>query len=296
MGIEIYVDILFLINFFMVYFIFWVVNKLIKNKVRLLRLFFGASLSSFFYLITIVFVPFKKSVSIFLVTLIMFFSVLIAFKPSTTKDFFKTLILVYLVSFFIGGASISIFYYTNFLFFLEEIFKPSQHKFPIKILLVSILLAYIVIKIGLVWYNRILLKKQSFYNIILSKNGEKVTVNALLDTGNSLREPISKKPVVVVEFLALEKILTNSLREVFIKNEEDYIEKLIENGIENNIRFIPFKSVGKDNGLMIGIQVEQMEIQDENIILKDVIVAIANLKLSKDGFYRALLNPEMLNK
>lgn len=295
MQIEIYADSLFFINFLMVYFIFWTVNKFIRNRVKLKNIFLGAFVASFFYIIVIIFIPFKKFLSFFIISIIMLFSIFISFKPKKIKDFLKLFLLVNLTSFAFGGACIAIFYYTNFGNILGGMINFTLNNFSLKLLLVCIGLSYIIIKLSLNWYKRIFFKGQSFYEIILHKNGKNIKLNALLDTGNSLKEPISKKPVLVTEFFAIEKILTEPLKKIFLNNQENNLEKLLEVGLENNIRFIPFKSIGKENGLMIGIKIDILEIKSEKtIFIKDAIIAISNIKISKDGVYNALLNPEML--
>ena len=60
MQIEVYVDILFLINFIMVYFIFFIVNKLIKSKISLKRLAFSSFFATLLYILTIIFIPFSN--------------------------------------------------------------------------------------------------------------------------------------------------------------------------------------------------------------------------------------------
>ncbi len=292
MQIEIYIDVLFFINFIMVYFIFFIVNKLIKNKASLKKIAFSSFFATFLYILTIVFVPYNKILSIIIISFIFILSIYICFKPRNIKDFFKTFLLVNIVAFCTGGASIAIFYYTNFNHFLNF----TLNHFPLKFLILSIICTYITIKLFLSWYKRICIKNQSFYNITLYKNNQNVTLNALLDSGNNLKEPISKKPVIVAEFAYIKPLLPENLKVIFYEKQEDNLNKLLELGHNTNIRFIPFKSIGKENGLLIGTKIDKLEIHTDNkIILKDVIVAISNFSLSNDGFYNALLNPELIN-
>ncbi len=292
MHIEIYVDVLFLINFFMIYFIFFIVNKLIKNKITLKRIAFSSFFATLLYILTIIFIPYNKILSIILISFIFIVSIFISFKPKNIKDFFKIFLLVNIVAFCVGGGSIALFYYTNFNYFLTV----TLENFPLKFLVISIILTYIIIKLFLSWYKRIFIKKQSFYNITLYKDNINVTLNALLDTGNSLKEPITKKPVMIAEFIAIKAILPEKLKLIFYEKQEDNLTKLLELGHTADIRLIPFKSVGKENGLLIGTKIDKLEIHTENkIILKDVIVAISNFSLSNDNFYNALLNPELIN-
>lgn len=296
MQIEVYVDILFLINFIMVYFIFFIVNKLIKNKISLKRLAFSSFFATLLYILTIIFIPFSNILSIFIISFIFIISIIIGFKPKTIKHFFKIFLLVNIVAFCIGGGSIALFYYINLNNVLNNILDFTIKHFPLKILIISIMSTYIIIKLFLSWYKRIFIKKQSFYNITLYKNNTNVSLNALLDTGNNLKEPITKKPVIIAEFIAIKPILPEKLKIIFYEKQEDDLNKLLTLDNTADIRFIPFKSIGKKNGLLIGIKIDKLEIHTENkIILKDAIVAISNFNLSNDNFYNALLNPELLN-
>ena len=102
MHIEIYVDVLFLINFAMVYFIFFIVNKLIKNKISLKRIAFSAFFATLLYILTIIFIPYNKILSIFIISFIFMLSIFISFKPKNIKDFFKIFLLVNIVAFCVG--------------------------------------------------------------------------------------------------------------------------------------------------------------------------------------------------
>lgn len=291
MTIELYVDILFLINFLMVYFIFFITNKLTKTKASKKRLCLGAFVASFLYVLTVSFIPFYKFLSFFIICAIFIFSIIICFKPYNVKHFFKLFFLVNTIAFCIGGFSIALFYYTKFGYY----FSLTLKHFPVKILLLSTVTTYICIKIFLVWYKKIVVKKQSFYKITLHKDNQKITLNALLDTGNNLTEPITKKPVIVADFNAIKSILPEQLKLIFYNNQQDNLEKLLTLQHTVHLRLIPFKSIGKQNGLLIGTKIDKLKIHTQNdLIITDAIVAISNFNLSNDNFYNALLNPELL--
>lgn len=296
MQINIYIDTLFLINFFMIYFIFWTVNKILKNKAKIKNMLLAAALASFFYILSILFIPFNKIFSFLIICFIIIFSIFIAFKPDNLKKFLRLFLFVNLVSFIFGGTFFSIYYYTNFFNVFNNFFNLTFNNFSFKLFIICVILSYIFIKLFLNLYNSIFIKKQSFYEIILYKNGKIVRLNALLDTGNSLKEPISKKPVLIAEFFAIEELLTNSLAQIFKDKKENNLNKLLNIEIENDIRFIPFKSIGKENGIMIGIKIDKLEIKAQNnIFIENAIVGISNFKISKNGIYNAILSPEMLN-
>ena len=131
-------------------------------------------------------------------------------------------------------------------------------------------------------------------NIKVNRNSKYTYINAIIDTGNFLREPITKTPVIVVEKDVLINIvpdyILNNLNEIINGKDfdlEDYSSK---------IRIIPFTSLGKENGILLGLRADSVEIDlEENTInITDVIIGIYNGHLSKNGKYKALIGLDLL--
>lgn len=124
--------------------------------------------------------------------------------------------------------------------------------------------------------------------------------NGLLDTGNLLKEPITGTPVVVVEKKSLEEIIP-----IEILNNVDKIvgggyEKIIENikleKFVSRFRMIPFSSIGKQNGLLLGIKVDNVNIilEDRTEVIKNAIVGIYDKSFTKNGLYSAIFGLDLL--
>ncbi len=131
-------------------------------------------------------------------------------------------------------------------------------------------------------------------NIKVNINSKYTYINAIIDTGNFLREPITKTPVIVVEKDVLINIvpdyILNNLNEIIDGKDfdlEDYSSK---------IRIIPFTSLGKENGILLGLKADNVEIDlEENTMnITDVIIGIYNGHLSKNGKYKALIGLDLL--
>ena len=62
------------------------------------------------------------------------------------------------------------------------------------------------------------------------------------------------------------------------------------------LKLIPYSSLGKQNGMLVGIKPEYIEIENEEQIKKieNVIIGIYNKSLTKKGEYRALVGIELL--
>lgn len=118
-------------------------------------------------------------------------------------------------------------------------------------------------------------REESCRVTLYGADGRSVQVEGLVDTGNSLREPISGRPVAVLE------------RRVW---EELYPEKE-----PFGMRIIPYHSVGKSAGVLTGYPMKRLEVEIEGIrrICENVYIAIWQEKLSETGAYSILLQPSM---
>ena len=91
------------------------------------------------------------------------------------------------------------------------------------------------------------------YDVKLYFKDKSLVLRGLLDTGNNLYDPIFGKPVNVIEYSSIIKLLS--------EEDADYIKKIIDNNqgltVSNNslnVFMIPFKSIGKKNGLLPAIK------------------------------------------
>lgn len=107
-------------------------------------------------------------------------------------------------------------------------------------------------------------------------DGHRVQIRGLVDTGNSLTEPISGRPVAVLE--------------------QRVWEQLYSEQPPSGMRVIPYHSVGKPAGILTGYPVKDMEVEIGGIRQKcrEIYVAIWQERLSESGAYEILLQPAML--
>lgn len=119
-------------------------------------------------------------------------------------------------------------------------------------------------------------RQRTVYEVQIAENGRKVSVKALLDTGNGLREPISGRPVSIIE--------------------KGIYEELHCKEAQEKCRVIPYHSIGKEHGVMKGIQIEELVIWEgkEPHIQKDAMIALYEGKFTTDGSYQMILHASML--
>lgn len=109
------------------------------------------------------------------------------------------------------------------------------------------------------------------------RRGEKtIHVQALVDTGNHLREP-----------------LTGSAVSILASSEA---KKLLEEGWEQEKGFflIPYHSLGRERAWMRGVSIDEMKVEQDNRIteVKRVVLAIYEGQISSAGRYQMILHPE----
>jgi len=144
-------------------------------------------------------------------------------------------------------------------------------------------------------------QKNCLTDVTINLNNKKAHLRALIDTGNSLKEPISQKPVIIAEYSALKAILPELVKKVYSENKEldlNYVANIMEKlGDQIKLRLIPFKSLGNENGILIGFVPDSIDIyfdDETREMTDDIVVAIYNNKLTMDEEYNGLLHPEIL--
>jgi stage II sporulation protein GA (sporulation sigma-E factor processing peptidase) len=121
-----------------------------------------------------------------------------------------------------------------------------------------------------------------------------------LDTGNGLRDPLSQRPVVVAEYELLKECFPDDCKLAMknFRDDNDILQALSKSSWANRIRVIPFSSIGKKNGLMVGLRCDEIIVDPgkTNILYKNLVVGIYMDKLSAKDNYQLLIPSEILEK
>lgn len=121
-------------------------------------------------------------------------------------------------------------------------------------------------------------KKNMIWEVLLCNGEEEIAVKALVDTGNSLKEPISGKPVSIIDRESL---------------------KLLQGvNVPERYRAIPYHSVGREHGIMEGYEIPEMIISEdgEKLRWQKIMVGISENAVSAEGKYQMILHPDLCSK
>jgi stage II sporulation protein GA (sporulation sigma-E factor processing peptidase) len=136
------------------------------------------------------------------------------------------------------------------------------------------------------------------YTIRIGWEGREIKVNALLDTGNRLYDPLTKAPVVVLEIDPIRVYLPDELlmaAQKIQKGDFDLEQQLSDIWLDR-FRILPFQSIGADRGMLAGFRPDWVRVIHNDVEIKtcNVVVALYPRKLSLDGAFHALISPDLL--
>lgn len=283
----VYADVLVSINILITY-IFLVCTRVIcKTATNKFFVAIGSFVGGFSALI--IFADIKyQALSFFIKLVIGAIIVVISFLPRSIRSFFRLFLGFFTVSVIFGGV----------MYFLEITINPEKIMYyngtvyfdmSITYLVGSVLVIY-----GVFLLVQYVLDKKVNSEIkcelkIVFRNTE-VTFSAIIDTGNSLTDGLTGRPVAVAELSAVAPL--------FDYNEVAFLKKgsyeNIPETIKKHIRVVPCGAVTGE-GVLLGIIPEKVEVKTKTKVYTNdyCVIGVVNKSLSK-GDYRALLNEKIL--
>lgn len=208
----------------------------------------------------------------------------VAFLPKNMKTFLKTYLGFFLVSFLFGGAVYAfqiafkprnILYYNGIVYF----------DMSISYLVGCVLSVYGVFLIGDYFITRHTLKDSKCL-LEITYNNMSVTIPAIVDTGNSLQDGLSGRPVIVAELSAIAPVFDRE-ELLFFKNQ-DY--KNVPQRLYKVFRLVPCSAVTGE-GLLPSFVPQIVKVTTEKGVYKTTFctIGVVNKPLSS-GEYKALVS------
>ena len=294
----IYIDIVFFENLIMNTIILIATGIILKQKMKWLRILLAGTLGAIYSIMTYI-SSLQIYSNIILKIILSIIITYIAYNPQTVKQLWKTILIFYLTSFVFGGAAFSLIYIVK----PQEILMKNGlflGTYPLKTVILAAIIAFIILITAFTIVKSKLNKKDMFCEIKVKLNNKLIETKAMIDTGNLLKEPITNTPVIILEHTLLydcmpkeilnnlDKILGGDFEEIPQEIRQEYISRL---------KLIPFSSLGKQNGMLVGIKADKLKIiqEEQENNYKNIIIGIYNKSLTKKGEYRALIGLEILN-
>lgn len=291
-----YIDLILLENIIMNYIIILATGMICRVDIKQIRILLssliGAIYAVFIYAVNLEI--YYNHITKILVSICM---VYIAFNSKSFKIMLKQLLIFYLTSFCFGGAAYYLLHNIN-PNMIKSINGTFVGTYPIKIAILGGILGFFIINISFKVIKNKLTKKDMLYDVEIFYKEKRASIKVILDTGNLLTDPITSTPVLIVEAGKLIDIIP---RNVLDQINNIIIGKNIDNideDIKTRCSIIPFSSIGKNNGMIIGFRPDYIKIHtmDGEEIRKRVIIGILENKIVKNGLYSGLIGLNLLNQ
>ncbi len=294
----VYADVLFLVNFLINFLLLYLTGKIAHIARKGKMLFLGACISAI-YAVLIFFPRLSFGYSALSKVLFSLFVIALTFQIRGLRLFLKTVGIFYLVTFALGGGVMALFYFTDVGARLGAVVKNGIFyiNLPWHVLISAVLVSYGVLWIGLRLLQNRMSRESLLRKVAITWNGKEVWLDALVDTGNALCEPFSGAPVIIAEYEHLLPILPEAFQNV--EKAGTFLEEVQSSAeIKSRVRMIPFSSLGKEHGMLLGFKPDSAKLLvNERIVdAGNVIVGIYTKHLARDRSYAALLPPGILSE
>lgn len=299
--LEVYPDIVFLINFFIDLILIFLLKKVNKKHSSKLRMTLAAMLGAVSAVIIAVF-PWMNEIYKFIIMYLLasILMIFIAFGKLSISDLIKQWIVLNLITYFVGGLMNSIYYHTK----LRALFIIGKGNVFSNISIVYVVLTIVIITIialFVIWLLRLYqIHKPLIYDVELILQDRRVLTKGLMDTGNCLYDPFNKSPVMVIENTLMEDLLTDKIKQEMDKAKSylnGEIDEIPWNHEDNAFpfSFIPYRSVGK-TGMLLTARLDKVMVftGKESICNEKVTVAICDNRLTGNDDYHVILHKELL--
>lgn len=177
----------------------------------------------------------------------------------------------------LGEIFLGTVYYYTMSFALSKLFWIGYEIFNVNgIAAVIVAIAIITVTSVIFLVIKYTLDKENIYKVSIAYQGHTCDVRALYDTGNLLSDPVSGKPVSVVEKSGTQDIYGSMLPQKY--------------------KVIPFHTIGQEHGVLEGMEVDEITIckGKQKVTYNDAVIAFYDGKLSKDGSFQMILNLRLL--
>lgn len=244
----IYLDVLICVNLFINYLILSAVSRFMNIKTRLYRTLLGAFAGAIASLI-ILLPQLNGIINISIKIVLSAIIVIIVYGVKGFRQTFKLIAVFFMMTFIFCGAMLALWYiaYPKGLTMRNSVVYIDISP---QILIILTVVCYLLIR----FIGRITGKSSEYklYNKVkININGTVSELNAKLDTGNSLKEPFSGLPVIIVN-----KSKFSGFSQ-FNEKDADF-----EEYFALKARFIPFSSLG-GNGLLPSVKATEVYINEK---------------------------------
>jgi len=271
----VYIDLLFLLNAAVDYALLLCTAKICGAYPKRLRLALAALLGAAFAAAAVFWRPLRSLPAEMLCGAAMS---LAAFGFSRVSV--RTALVFFAVAAAFGGAVYAV-----------SLLRNGSGTLSLRALAVSLALCYAVFSVVFRRLGRAR-TRSLVASLTLTLGGRSLRVDALRDTGHSLSDPVTGRPVVVIERSCVSGLLPPEQAAVFKRETADAAETVVAAGRTGlRARLVPYSSVGTARGLLPAFHVDHASVDGKSYA--GVLAAVSPTPLSDGGGHRAVIGGQL---
>ncbi len=281
-------------NFILEYLLLWATASITHTRTKPARLTLASAVGTLHYLLYLLaglgLIPFYGLLQFFpVIILVSLAMLLITFHPLPTKKLLSVTGYFYGIGFIAAGAGLAGAYLFS---------GGSSPIFPLGTL-ISIVTVLVIAELGWGIVHQRMINQVYRVAVEIRCDDIAVKMKALVDTGNNLKDPLNNQPVIIVEQDALKGLLPPEIERVVAEVENGELSALQRletlEAWQTRIRLIPFNSIGRKNGLLVGFRPDAVKIGDNPASTNSQpTIAIHPRGLDPHHEYKALIPPTAL--
>lgn len=208
---------------------------------------------------------------------------LIAYGFHDWRSFLRRTLIFYVVSFAFAGAMMALFKLTN----------PANAAVRNGVVYAGISSTVLIaVALGAYLLMTLLLKNAPKLSehapprtaVAITLFGKTIELEAMIDTGNRLSDPVTNDRIVVVEYTRVREALPHGMRAVLdvfgVSDAAETLRMLANAGYSEGFRLIPFSAIGTKHGLLLALRADS--VREGSKIAENALVAFTETDLSEE--------------
>lgn len=155
----------------------------------------------------------------------------------------------------------------------------------LRLILLSAALCYVLLT--LVFQRTARHGRRELVPAALTLGERKIVLTALVDTGNTLTDPVTGRPVMVVEGERAAALLPQGLAGCDLREPVEAIERLSRLYGAERFRLLPYQTVGVECGMLLALRLDRAQIGPKDY--GGILLALSPNRVSDGGGYSALI-------
>ncbi|WP_279626541.1 sigma-E processing peptidase SpoIIGA [Halobacillus karajensis] len=298
----IYLDAVWMLNLLMDAMILSLTQGITRAKSSKWRMLSGAFVASTIVPITI-YMPDSWLVGSLGKIIFSMFIIWVTFSYTSLRAFFVQWISFYFITFTIGGSMMGVHYFLATEISLQGgsvVTFSGGYGDPVSWLFVIIGFpcSYFFTKWRLNQVSVHKMKLEDIYDVTVEWNGRTARCKGLVDSGNQLIDPVSRKMVFLADsFVWAHFFSEEQLEQLNVDNIMTALGDLPDE-VQSSIRLVPYQAAGVSGQLLVTILVDKITVKTENgdLEMKSPLLGVQHQDLTQDRLYQMLIHPHLMVK